>query len=94
MLHDAGEKLTEMKEYFDTCALQDLLSEGEDSQLLRLLRVGSQVTGDNLLQWMVNNYKLVSCPALVSLLKVTTVLQELDNLPVILQLQSQLWPDF
>ena len=73
-----------MKEYFNKYALQ-----WEDSQ-----RVRSKVTGDNLLQWMVTNDKLDSCPTLAGLLKEITVLQELHNLPEILWLQSELLDTF
>ena len=73
-----------MKEYFNKYALQ-----WEDSQ-----RVRSRVTGENLLQLLITNDKLGSCPNLGKLLEDMTVLQELVNLPDILHLQSYLLDRF
>ena len=90
-----GEFKAVVKEDAEKSALQDLLSgAGETSTLSRLLRVRSRVTGDNLLQWMITNDKMTSCPTLASLLENITVLQELVNLPDILRLQSYLLERF
>ena len=97
------QKLNETVKTFKTAAkidseksaLEDVLSGCEESSTLsRLLRVRSRVTGDNLLQWMISRDKLRSCPTLGSLLKDITVLQELANLPEILQFQSALLDKF